>query len=253
MEFLLSLLMALLVTALAYLLIPIIFCITSKKFTESQIKKITIINGVVVWLIFAIIRINAGIERTSFAVFLWSAIAYWLMQKRCLLVQDTEHKATNDLKFTVQEQSTSYQTIGAKNIRSKKRANWFIVVLVILLIASLAFNIVQYNSHKDDNQWIEYDSYYVGVRIITFSTEQEALSFYNMWKSGDATEESMTDLMNQYGAWQDAGKLQFVEPGDFVEEIDGWCFYRGRKIGDVAIIENIYGFTLCYISSIVER
>ena len=32
----------------------------------------------------------------------------------------------------------------------------------------------------------------------------------------------------------------------YVEEVDDWCFDRNRKSGDVAIIENVYGYTIVY-------
>ena len=48
------------VTTIAYLIVPTIFCFCRKKFTLSKIKLIVIVNGICVWLIFMIIRINAG-------------------------------------------------------------------------------------------------------------------------------------------------------------------------------------------------
>ena len=56
--------------------------------------------------------------------------------------------------------------------------------------------------------------------------------------------------MNEYGANQGGGKLQTVYVGDFVREIDDWCFSPERKVGDYAIIKNVYGYSWCYISSI---
>ena len=44
-----------------------------------------------------------------------------------------------------------------------------------------------------------------------------------------------------------------IEPGVFVEEIDEWCFDRNRKIGDVAIIKNYYGYSVCYFSTVKEK
>ena len=75
----------------------------------------------------------------------------------------------------------------------------------------------------------------------------------DIWKSGEATEASMIALMNQYGAEQGGGQLYLVQPGDFIEEVNVWCFDRNRKVGDVAIIETDYGYTICYFSSVVER
>lgn len=84
MEVFVTFLLDLLFTAVSYLLVPIIFCLSKKELSNSQIKKLVIVNGVCVWLIFTIIRIENGIDGTSAAVFLWSGIAYWLMRKHCL-------------------------------------------------------------------------------------------------------------------------------------------------------------------------
>jgi hypothetical protein len=56
--------------------------------------------------------------------------------------------------------------------------------------------------------------------------------------------------MDEYGSSQGGGKLYVITPGTFAEEIDEWCFSSERKVGDYAIIENVYGYSLCYLSSI---
>ena len=55
-------------------------------------------------------------------------------------------------------------------------------------------------------------------------------------------------MMDEYGPNQGGGQLYIIDPGDFVEEIDAWCFDPDRKPGDYAIIENPYGYSICYIS-----
>lgn len=90
----------------------------------------------------------------------------------------------------------------------------------------------------------------VGVRTIAFSDKFTAEYALASWENGEATEESMIDLMNRYGADQGGGMLHVISRGDYVDEIDEWCFDKDRKVGDYAIIENIYGFSLCYISSV---
>ena len=56
--------------------------------------------------------------------------------------------------------------------------------------------------------------------------------------------------MDKYGAQQGGGQLYTISPGQFVSEIDNWCFAAERAVGDYAIIENAYGYSLCYISLI---
>ena len=84
-ELLFSLLVDLVVTTLFYLLVPVVLCVRHKPLTKEQIKKIVIINGVVVWLVFRIISMElTGEAGTGAAVFLWSAVANWLLKKYCL-------------------------------------------------------------------------------------------------------------------------------------------------------------------------
>lgn len=83
MENLLILCLDLFITICAYLLIPAILCILRKELTLSQIKRIAIVNGICVWLIVMIIRISAGVDGTSYAVVLWSYVAYFLMKRFC--------------------------------------------------------------------------------------------------------------------------------------------------------------------------
>ena len=58
----------------------------------------------------------------------------------------------------------------------------------------------------------------------------------------------MIEIMDEYGAEQGGGQLYIIDPGTFVKEIDDWCFDPTRQPGDYAIIENPYGYSICYIS-----
>lgn len=90
----------------------------------------------------------------------------------------------------------------------------------------------------------------VGIRTITFSDKSTANTVVSQWERGDRSEKSLISIMNEYGANQGGGKLHTVYVGDFVREIDDWCFSPERKVGDYTIIKNIYGYSWCYISSI---
>ena len=112
------------------------------------------------------------------------------------------------------------------------------------------------NGYGDNNgygDYIPYDSYNVGIRTITIDSKFMAEYIYEQWKNGEATEASMVTIMKKYGADQGGGQMIFVAPGDLVEEVDSWCFDRTRKVGDTAIIENVYGYTICYFASVVEK
>lgn len=92
----------------------------------------------------------------------------------------------------------------------------------------------------------------VGVRTISLGDKFTAEFVLASWEHGEATEASMISIMNEYGASQGGGKLYTITRGEFVEEIDEWCFSVERKVGDYAIIENPYGYSICYISSITR-
>ena len=120
-----------------------------------------------------------------------------------------------------------------------------IIVVVIILISVLIAIFVGNNSNKEIHN--------VCLRTITFSDKFTAEYVYSTWENGKATEQSLVELMNKYGAEQGdqgAGRLYLVVPGEYVKEIDEWCFSPKRKIGDCAIIENVYGYSICYISDI---
>ena len=116
---------------------------------------------------------------------------------------------------------------------------------------STSDNTADYYVDEDGNQYyLEDGIWYVGVRTISLADEFTAEFVYALWEQGKATEESMIAIMDEYGAEQGGGKLYLIEQGDFVDEIDEWCFSTERMVGDVAIIENPYGYSICYISEI---
>lgn len=88
----------------------------------------------------------------------------------------------------------------------------------------------------------------LAVRTISLDDSFTAEYVLSLWELGEATEASMIEIMDEYGADQGGGQLYIIDPGVFVEEIDVWCFDPSRQPGDYAIIENPYGYTICYIS-----
>lgn len=90
----------------------------------------------------------------------------------------------------------------------------------------------------------------VGIRTATFQDPIYANYILEMWLSGPADEGSLILTLNAYAEDQGGGQLYIIEPGDFVKQIDEWCFDPARRVGDYGIIENQYGVSICYISSI---
>ena len=91
-----GILLDLVLTAFFYLLVPAVFCWLGKSFTKKQINKIVIINGAIIWFIFRIVSIELnGEPGTGAAVFLWSAVAHWLL-KKCCLMEDKDEKVPQE-------------------------------------------------------------------------------------------------------------------------------------------------------------
>ena len=87
----------------------------------------------------------------------------------------------------------------------------------------------------------------LAVRTITLDSFM-AEFVLSLWELGEATENTMIEIMDEYGTDQGGGQLYIIDPGTFVKEIDDWCFDPTRQPGDYAIIENPYGYSICYIS-----
>lgn len=88
----------------------------------------------------------------------------------------------------------------------------------------------------------------LAVRTITLDYGVFAELMMLEWKEGGGTEGIIIDLMDEYGEEQGGGQLYIIDPGTFIEEVDAWCFDPNRQPGDCAIIENTYGYTICFIS-----
>ena len=75
----------LIVTIFGYLLVPMMLVIVGKKYSWRTIRKIAIINSIVVWVIFRIITTKmTGESGNSYALILWGYVGYWIMNKKCL-------------------------------------------------------------------------------------------------------------------------------------------------------------------------
>lgn len=132
----------------------------------------------------------------------------------------------------------------------KKRNFVIISVLVAFFLCVITLNILEpaiTNTDVNDTSQSQNASN-VGVRTITFSDKFTAEFVCALWENGDRTEQSMIALMDEYGSGQGGGKLHIITPGTFIEEVDDWCFSANRQYGDYAIIENIYGYSLCYFA-----
>lgn len=162
MEFVLSLVISLFITAVAYLIVPIIFCIigykTYRSYSIKTIRKIVIINGACVWLLFQIISISAGETDASPAVFLWSAVAYWLM-KKFLVINTAEDK--EPIQQQTDNDHTDLVVLTQYFLNKEKKYKIAIVVISVLLVLSLGLNLYQagltaeYETNAEKSEFID--------------------------------------------------------------------------------------------------
>ena len=170
-EILFLILCDLVITVLFYLLVPVIISLRHKPLTKKQIKRIVIINGIVVWFIFQIITLElTGEASKSGAVFLWSAVASGILKKCCLSKDKPISKENHSVSSAVPAQTTTppqHQNIicpkcggwvspsTKRCIRCDKRYSKggagktvALVVVSILLIFSIGLNVTQYFEHE---------------------------------------------------------------------------------------------------------
>lgn len=167
---LLNLGLNLFVTMFAYLLIPAILAFRGKPYTAKGIKRISIINCVVVWVLFRILEISLENDPSSgAAVILWGAVGYSILKKNCLKEGQTDNTPVSETqpaqtpsksvksktKFcsrcgkpihptTKKCTGCGKQYFGGSNLKKLLAG-----VLCIFLIASLTGNIVLYYTNKD--------------------------------------------------------------------------------------------------------
>ena len=101
MDIFLGAVLGIIVTVLAYLLVPVIIILTGKKFSEKEIKRIVVINAVVWSILFFLIRSSQGETKVNIApCILWSSVAYAIMKNKCLKkdTDETAQSTTEDCK-----------------------------------------------------------------------------------------------------------------------------------------------------------
>lgn len=86
MEYLLELLFRIFETMISYLFIPIIILIIGKHYTQNVLKRIVIINGIIIYLMYGTMYALAGIDAIPniTATITWSFVAYKILKRNCL-------------------------------------------------------------------------------------------------------------------------------------------------------------------------
>ena len=101
------------ITVVAYFLVHMFLVISKKKFSKKAIKRVVIINSVVVCVGFAIYRlISTGELVTTSAVFLWTPLVYKLLSAKCM-VDEQDHNEVKNMSDAELQKIISF----SKNIK----------------------------------------------------------------------------------------------------------------------------------------
>ena len=116
------LILDIILTIFGYLLVPVIFCIRNKPMTKKQIKKVIIINAIVVWFVFQIIiSASGGTPNANASVFIWSWVGKKIMERvllkdeenRDTVVEEKHEETPNEEKTEAPQTITNYQNKNA--------------------------------------------------------------------------------------------------------------------------------------------
>lgn len=85
----------------------------------------------------------------------------------------------------------------------------------------------------------------------------KAEEIYDMWLTGEATEDSFAELAGEYsedpGSASNGGLYEEVYPGQMVDTFNDWCFDASRQVGDSGIVETTYGYHIMYFSGTCDH
>lgn len=146
-DLLLVLLINLIITAVAYLLVPVILVVIGKQYEKKTIRKIAFINAFVVYILFMILHSASGDGNASLGAFvIWGSIGHFLLEKKCLAEEYddmtgddsacTQDHWNREKKQKVVKVSCSDFGMKWYNFFTKVRPWIVIAATVILLIGS---------------------------------------------------------------------------------------------------------------------
>ncbi len=78
---------------------------------------------------------------------------------------------------------------------------------------------------------------------------EKAQEIYDLWLSGDMTEDSFAELAVEYsedGSASDGGLLDTFGAGTMVEAFEDWCLNQTHVSGDTGLVQTEYGYHIIY-------
>jgi hypothetical protein len=109
-----------------------------------------------------------------------------------------------------------------------------------------------YEEHKQEV--LLPDCHEVSLRLINFANRQMALDVQEKFESGDKSEESFIELVEQYSTDEDdiayGGLFTNLSPQNYsveaFDEVESWVFDEARKPGDYSVLDTQNGYELVY-------
>lgn len=145
--------------------------------------------------------------------------------------------------FTDDEVSAYYDE-NANTIGVEKNDSLMIDVRHILIAPGTVEDVLDADGNVDETATAE------AKAAAMEAAKAEAEALYADWQSGEATEDTFSDLAyynsDDPGSYSNGGLYEDVYPGEMVTAFNDWCFDPARQPGDTGIVETDYGYHIMY-------
>lgn len=137
----LSIVLSVILTLFIYLVVPVLLMLMKRKLSNRTIKVIIVLNGIIGWILFNMIRLATGdgLSTNVAPAFLWSSVAYWLMQKYCTKKVSTcyeqEQKEPDHYVSTQELESVEKKNKEMRNKKIIGKSNLFVLCACIVVFA----------------------------------------------------------------------------------------------------------------------
>lgn len=172
-DMILTLIINIFITAFAYLIVPVLYVLRGDYISKEKRRKIIFTNGLIVFTFFSIIHIESGsddIANVSPAI-LWSSIGWFMLTKKSStppIQEDIEATTNNtvvehyfplnEIEQPTQDKQNNTPVFNESTEILKqtttKSNSWLTIALILIAIALLVGNMVQYNIILDQKETI---------------------------------------------------------------------------------------------------
>ena len=196
----------LIITILSYMIIPIIFRIKKKEGYEKKTAlKIALINSIVVWFIYCLIKASQNMKQISGAAFLYFGINYAILIKRKdIKNENTEQEKEDDEKNDILEEQKKKEDNCNRQYKEENKRSYFyiIILLIIILLGLIGYIIWNNNQTNKKNELIRDDLINtLSEKNAELSSEKEDLELKNsqLKEKADFLDENIVFVIDGYG------------------------------------------------------